>query len=493
MPALIRVPRLGHVGTAQIGWTVVAAVVLGWLLGASDVVLAPFAVIGAVALLAFGLAAPAAFVGVFLLVRPMLDDYSNNTAGGSGLNAGGMLGGLVIVVALAYALTRRKLYAPRATYAMGILFLLAVAFAGLAFLNYRGGIGLRPVSELVRLCALFAMYFLATNLFATIASAKRVMTIVAISAIVPGIYGVIQWIGGAPKKENVDVGRISGPFVGPNPFGDFLAMGALFLIAMPKGWIPRWLRLAGIAMTVGALVGTYSRVGYILFLGGVLVLGWRVRRGAAVAVVLGATLVVLTVPTVHDRVLPKNSATSSQEQTYESFSWRIENWKGLLKQWERVPLSGFGIETVPYVNPRVTLDNTGHASRFGGGFDAHNLVVKSLVEGGPLLLLGWAAVLISLITISVRLARNDWPLRQMAFLMAAIWSLIVLISCFTGEPTGESALMFGLLATTGALEGAFRTWRRERREAEELGETEPPEQQEQQLEPAGNGRQLVRA
>jgi O-antigen ligase len=325
----------------------------------------------------------------------------------------------------------------------------------------------------------------------TVASAKRLLVIVGLSAIIPAIDGIVQWIGGAPVKQNVDLGRITGPFVGPNPFGDFLAMGALVLIAMPRGWIPRWLKLAGIAVTVGALIGTYSRVGYILLLGGVLVLGWRVQRGAAVAVVIGAVVVVLAVPTVHDRVLPKNSPTASQEQTYESFSWRIQNWQGLLKQWERAPLSGYGIETVPFVNPRVLTDGNGNSSRFGGGFDAHNLVVKSLVEGGPLLLLAWAAVLISLITISLRLARDDWPLKQMGFLMAVIWSLVVVISCSTGEPTGESALMFGLLAATGALEASHRTWRREQRQAWEREQAAAEGQDDMPV--ATNGRQLVPA
>jgi O-antigen ligase len=491
MPLSVRVPRFSRFGAAQIGWTVAAAVVLGYVLGASDVVLAPFAVIGAVSLLAFGLTAPAVFVSIFLLVRPMLDDFGNGGGSSSGLNPAGLLGVLLIVVAVAYALTQKKLNAPRATYALVILFLLALVFGGLAFLNYRGAIGLRPVSELVRLLALFAMYFLAVNLFKTVPSAKRLIVIVGLSAVLPAIDGIVQWIGGAPVKQNVDLGRISGPFVGPNPFGDFLALGALVLIALPKGWIPRWARLAGIAMMVGALIGTYSRVGYILFLGGVLVLGWRVQRGAAIAVVLGAIIVVLTVPTVHDRVLPKASPTSSQEQTYESFSWRIQNWKGLLQQWERAPMSGYGIETVPFVNPRVLTDGNGNTSRFGGGFDAHNLVVKSLVEGGPLLLLAWAAVLISLITISVRLARDDWPLKQIGFLMVVVWSLIVVISCSTGEPTGESALMFALLAITGALEGAHRTWRREQREAWEREQAE--QDQHADVEPATNGRSLVPA
>src|SRR3954454_6938409 len=122
MPLSVRISRFGRVGAGQIGWTIAAGIALGSVLGASDVVLAPFAVIGAVALLAFGLSAPAAFVMVFLFARPLLDDYSSK--GSSGVTPGGLLGVLVIVVAVAFALTRKRLQMPRATYGMIILFLL---------------------------------------------------------------------------------------------------------------------------------------------------------------------------------------------------------------------------------------------------------------------------------------------------------------------------------------------------------------------------------
>jgi putative inorganic carbon (HCO3(-)) transporter len=452
-----------QLGAREAAWTLAAALVAGGLLGFSDLLLVPLAAVGAVAMLVFGLAQPALFVVVFLFARPLLDDYSDNSAG-AGLNIGGGLGALVVVVAIGYALsTKKRLVTPRASYAALIVLLLTVAFSGWAFLNYHSAIGVRPVSEIVRLCALFSVYFLAVNLFGSLRGARRIVLIAALSAVLPAIAGVLQWIGGAPIKENVDLGRISGPFVGPNAFGDYLAFGAIVLIALPRDWVSRTVRLAGIAVMAGALVGTYSRVGYILFLGGVLALGWRVHRLAAMSVVLGAVAVVLTVPTVHDRVLPKESPTSSQEQTYESFSWRLDNWRGLLRQWKRSPVAGYGIETVPFVNPRVTTVNGHAASRFGGGFDAHNLAVKTLVEGGPLLLLAWAALIATFIGISLRLARDHWPLRNLGFAFSVLWVLIAIISVSTGEPTGESALMFSLLAGTGALEGAHRRWRDERR------------------------------
>jgi hypothetical protein len=66
------------------------------------------------------------------------------------------------------------------------------------------------------------------------------------------------------------------------------------------------------------------------------------------------------------------------------------------------------------------------------------------------------------------------------------------ISCSTGEPTGESALMFGLLAATGAIEASHRTWRREQREAWER-EQAAAEGQGDMPAVATNGRPLVPA
>src|SRR5690349_13855166 len=113
MPVSMRLPRFGHVRAGQIAWTVAIALVLGYVFGASDTLLIPLGVIGGVGLIAFGFASPAAFVAIFLLLRPLLDDYSSK--GSSGLNPGGALGALVIVVAVAYALTHKKLQLPRAT------------------------------------------------------------------------------------------------------------------------------------------------------------------------------------------------------------------------------------------------------------------------------------------------------------------------------------------------------------------------------------------
>jgi O-antigen ligase len=448
-------------GAAQLGWTLAVALTLGALFGMTDAWAVPAGLLAAATLLAFGLTRPALFISVFLVVRPLVDNYSDKTLGGAGLNIGGGLGALVIGVAAAYLLASSgRLTQPRGTLAFVLVISLTAIFGVLAFLNLRGAIGLRPVSELVRMLGLFAMYFLAVNLFDTVDKARRLVVLVGLSAAVPATIGVIDWIQGVPITENEGVGRISGTFVGPNPFGTYLAISALVLMALPRRYLPTVLRVAAIAVIATALVGTYSRVGYIVFLGGALLLGWRIKPLAAVSAVVAAVILVFSVPSVHDRVLPKEDPGASKEQTYESFSWRLDNWKGLLDKWEASPLVGFGVGTVPFVNPRVLT--SGDSDRFGGGFDAHNLAVKTLVEGGIVLFLGWAALLAVLIGISIRLARDDWPLQQLGRLLAIIWPLIAIVSVSTAEPTSETASMFALLAATGALEGAHRTWRRER-------------------------------
>src|SRR3954451_12398215 len=111
-------PARGQVGAREVAWTLAVALAAGALLGFSDLLLVPVAALAAVAMLVFGLARPALFVVVFLLARPLVDDYSGSTAGGAGLNIGGALGLLVIVVAIGYALsTNRRLVTPRASFA----------------------------------------------------------------------------------------------------------------------------------------------------------------------------------------------------------------------------------------------------------------------------------------------------------------------------------------------------------------------------------------
>jgi O-antigen ligase len=378
----------------------------------------------------------------------------------------GALGILILGVAIARAINSRSRQRTVGSSALIALIVMTAVFGVLSILNFGSDITTEPISELARLAALLATYSLAANLFGTVDRATRLIAVVGVSAIVPALFGLHEWIGGvpAPADASNEVGRITGTFSGPNAFGTYLALGTLVLLALPKGVLPAWVRIVGAAAAAAAIVGTYSRAGWIFLLGGIVALGWRTKRVAAIVILLGAVTVVATVPTVQERVLP-SAHSQSDEATYESFSWRIDNWEGLLEKWSESPLVGHGVGAVPLVNPRVPPDGEG---RFAGGFDAHNLVVKSLVEGGVVYLLTWALFLAVMTAAAFRLARDDWPLRSLARALTILWGLVILLSVSTSEPTSETATMFSLLAIAGALEGAHANWRATQREGHDM-------------------------
>src|SRR5207253_1366001 len=160
---------------------------------------------------------------------------------------------------------------------------------------------------------------LAANLFATVSRARLMFQLIALSAIVPAVVGLIQWIQGPPYIAELGLRRISSTLGGgPNTIAAYLAPCALVLVAFPN-LLPRWLRLPALAVILATLVGTYSREGWLIFLLGVVIIGWRSRRGAAIAALLGAAAITFTVPAVHNRVFPhkvaKNFGTSAPNAT----------------------------------------------------------------------------------------------------------------------------------------------------------------------------------
>ena len=226
----------------------------------------------------------------------------------------------------------------------------------------------------------------------------------------------------------------------------------------PRRTLPVWVRAVALAPILTALVATYSRAGWALFLIGFLLLLWR-RKPALMGLGLVVVLsLVFFVPTIHDRVLPppnpKDAPLGGGVATPESYKWRLDNWRGLLGKWEERPLTGFGLETTGYVNPRRLLDPTSVVDTTG--FDAHNSVIKLLVEGGVVLLVAWIALIATVTSRFKALARRDWTFRPQARAVLFLWIGVIVIGLSTDDPLAATAVMYGLFALSGSLEGAYR-------------------------------------
>jgi O-antigen ligase len=448
----LRERRAGELAVA-----VISSVLGGCVLAATGDWIA-FALVGLAFSVVLGALRPALFLAVVLLVRPCLDDISDVTVGVRSANLGGALALALILSAALVASRQRRLTWPQAAPALFVALAVSAVSAVQARVVLGPVVGTVPFSELARLGALAASYFLAANLYDTNAKVRRLFLIVALSGVAPAILGIAEWVNGPPIAQGLGVPRISGPFVSPLPFATFLAVIALILLFLPRRQIRPWVRVAAVIAVCVPLVGTLTREGWFVFVAGVLLLGWRTRRALVVGVAIAVVAVVAFVPNVHNRVLPTSQATASATPTYESWRWRRDNWRGLLDKWRHRPVFGYGLRSTIYINPRAPVSTPAQA---GYAYEAHSLVVRLLVEGGVIMLVAFGAFFAVLMRSVWQFARDPWELQSLGRILLAIWTVLLVVSVAADDPLAGTATMLPLLALTGSLDAAHRAWHRQ--------------------------------
>jgi O-antigen ligase len=423
----------------------------GWVFVAAAII--------APALVALGLIRPAIFLAALLLLRPILDQFSEErvTVGVGAINVNGATAVILLAVIVGLWIARSRFMLPAATRALASVVAVSALLALLALVNFGSQVGSLALAEIVRLAALLGVYVLAASVASAPERTRRLFAVVALSAVLPSlaaIYGVIA--GTAPIAEGLNLVRAEGTFSGPNALGEFLALPALILICSPPRAMKRGWRIAALLIVLVALLLTYSRAGYAMLILGVMLVEYRRLPRRALTVALVSVGLTFLVPSVRERVLPTRSAASQSASVqtgggYSSFSWRLNNWQGLLRKWAQSPLLGFGLRSTDAVNPM-------RASRPGAmqstGFDAHNAAVRALVEGGIVLLAFWAALCAALIRQTGRLSRDRWGLQREARVVWAFWAATVFVALASDDPFQATALMYGLFALTGAVQGA---------------------------------------
>ncbi len=438
----------------QFGTAIAMSLLAGVVLAATaDWQLAGAMVVGS-GLVALGMLRPVLFLSVLLLLRPLLDGN-----GGSRLqdipssNVGGALGLVLIVVVVLTLATTRRFTPPRGSAAFLAVLMVSILAALHATIEVEADTTSRLLTEVLRLCALFASFVLASQVIRTREQLVRLFVVVGLSGVVPAIVGIVQWIQGVEATFGYTLGRIDGTFTGPLPFSSYLAVSGLLLVTVPKDALRGAIRWPAVALVLTALVGTYSREGWILFLVGLLLIQWRERKSVVLAIIAAAIVTVALVPTVQERVLPAEK-TETGQTAFESFGWRVDNWRGLLEQYSEKPLTGWGLRSTRYVNPRAPVQGQGVA---GGGYEAHNTAVRALVEGGVLLLAAYIFLFAAMArTMYLGAMDRGWALRPYARIMLLLWGAIALIAIGTDDPVEATAMMVAVLALTGAVEGMHR-------------------------------------
>jgi len=280
---------------------------------------------------------------------------------------------------------------------------------------------------------------------------RRLFVVVALSAVIPALVGIFQAAtGSVPVAVDLTIRRINSTFDGPIPCGDYMAIAALILIAIPRNELRLSIRIAALVPILAALVLTYSRTSWAIFLLGVLILEFRRRKALVAAMIATAVAITFAVPSVHDRVLP----STGNSDPYSSYQWRIDNWKYYWQKYEDRPITGFGLRSSAVASP------TGYTQKYGRTqttflYDAHNSVLKFLFEGGIFLLAAWVTLMFLIMRKLYRLARGRWSLAWHAYLLFVLWALLIFEGLVAEDPFVATAEMYAMFALTGALFGTY--------------------------------------
>ncbi len=355
----------------------------------------------------------------FIALRSLADAAGEVRLGGGGgfsVNAGGLLG---VAVLVAGVVSLRRLQRDRRRFLLPFLPLLgAAAVAGIVGIARFGGSHLpQVVREGARLAAIPA--FFTAVLTITSQRDRRLLRRVLYGAIVLcGVWGGVQFAVGAGVMEATSgVRRATGPFAYPNTLGYVLLLGINLLVAqvlaVRSGRAVPMSRLAFLAALLVMLAFTASFTIFALLVLSAVLFLFLERRVVVLGVLV--VLVFFSGPLLLPRVrmlLQSNIAVDVEEGLpRNTLTARPVIWRGLLEKFREKPGVGWGLRSVPLVNPVREIDR-------GVGSDPHNDLILFLVEGGLIGLAGFCAYQIATLLLLARLACS---LRGTAAEATALW------------------------------------------------------------------------
>lgn len=305
------------------------------------------------------------------------------------------------------------------------IFLLLSAFglAGLAS-AYPGD----AVREMVNLCVLLLLLFIATDLVARRpARAITLVRMLSLVAAVTGAFAVLETVGVLPGRfpEPAGYNRAALGFGQPNGLGMFLALSLPFVVYVRRvadGRAARWGASIALAATLGGLVGTFSRGSWLSVLVGAAILPlagqWRFTLriwGVALLIAVGVDFA---------------SGGLVREVVF-----------GILEDWsivQRAALMLAGLEMF-LQNPLLGVGPGGflpELERSGALIPQlwdlkptpHNAYIQMAAEAGLVGLVAFLIFLGALFRQSVRLARAGGLRRERRLHEAVLWALAIALA-----------------------------------------------------------------
>jgi O-antigen ligase len=443
------------------------------------------------------LTSPALGVGLLIAARSSLDHFVDRAVlpGFVEINLASALAGIILILCVIVLAVRMRFGrgiewggAPALLWGGWVAF--SLLGAGVGHLRHGGealGLGLR---EVIRLATMLAIYLLVVNTARTRRDRTILLGCLLLSFLIPALVGYHELLTGRVSHEVYRVGRLSGTFVHPNPFGMYLT---LIIILAAGLWADvrgrQTSRVAIATLLVSAavlLVFTLSRSAWAVLL---LSLGWWVwglGRRARIAVVLSLVVIAMLFGGVlrwrFQDLVSEQPAVSGLVEEENSLVWRLRNYGLLILTWRESPVFGHGTYTTVIVNPQKSRSPEGLVR----GAGAHNELIRVLVEHGILGVALYLAFIVGMLRSLTRFARQQpapeaggYPaLGRVAWIYFA--SLAILGSMGT-EYLSHTALFYVLMALMGVVYAA----------REESGSTEPIDRRHHRPTAAGSGEPIL--
>lgn len=312
-----------------------------------------------------------------------------------------------------------------------LIFLLFIVLGGLFSVNR---------TESAKSAAVFFVlglsYFIIVNLVRSRQLVQKIMRVLVFDLAVCSLIGLYQNFFAASQSKWHDselfseIGtRVISTFENPNVFGEYLIMTIPLLVALllVKNKVKYKMALfAGLALSLGALVFTWSRGAWLGFLFAVLVFFLIYSRKSLVLYCAGLLAVPFASFFLPESIMTRISSIGNMKDT--STSYRVYIWEGVVNMIRNFFASGIGIGTGAFtsVYPEYTLAGIETAPH------SHHLFLQILVEMGVFGLLVFLAVLLIYLQKQftfVLKSRNKWDILCSSAVFCGI--LAVLIQGFT--------------------------------------------------------------
>lgn len=300
--------------------------------------------------------------------------------------------------------------------------------------------------------------FLVAEQFA--ARGSRLMPFVAAigsAILVPAAVAIVQLSSGEGLFVAGGFSRITGTFDHSNPLAYFSVVVLLLMVAV----FPVVRDLSRVAVGLVALIAliclglTYTRSAWMVALLGVVILLFRRRSYAAVAVILSLALLGTATPQVQSRFADLESSAQLSGKPANSLAWRWAYWGESLEVAKPSPIAGVGLRAV--------------ATTTFEGKQPHNDVIRSYVELGIPGLLSYLFVLILMLWTTAkgaadaarrRLGGVERAIAEAGFVVAVALAILSLVA----NLMSQAVVTLYMVTIIGLASGAYL--RRKRLDAE---------------------------